>query len=295
LGGATAVGAAAVGGLLPVTAHAAERGGPLRAAGQGGLVDTNISLGQWPWRRLALDETGALVARLRSRGVKEAWAASFEALLHEDLAAANARLVRECRKHGSGMLVPFGSVNPALPSWEEDLRRCREEHRMPGIRLHPNYHGYKLDGRAFGRLLDLAGERGLVVQVAVTMEDERTQHPLTQVPHVDVAPLLTLLPSRPGLRVELLNWWRGVKRPLLPELAAAGQVYFDIATVEGVGGVANLCEQVPVERVVFGSYAPYFYLESGVLKLKESAFSKQDLAAVQSGNARRLLGGPAKA
>jgi predicted TIM-barrel fold metal-dependent hydrolase len=294
LGGATVVAAAAAGGLLPAPAPAAERESRLALAGQG-LVDTNVSLGRWPCRRLPLDETGALLARLRRLGVKQAWAGSFDGLLHKDIGGVNARLAEKCRKHGRGMLVPFGSVNPALPSWEEDLRRCREEHEMPGIRLHPNYHGYKLDDPAFARLLDLAGERGLAVQVVVTMEDERTQHPLTRVPHVDIAPLLTLLSSRPSLRVELLNWWRGVKRPLLPKLAAAGQVYFDIATVEGVGGVANLLGQVPRERVVFGSHAPFFYLESAVLKLKESVLSKQDLAAVQSGNARRLLGGPAKA
>jgi len=238
---------------------------------------------------LPLDETPALVARLRSHGVKQAWAASFDGLLHKDLASVNAQLAAECRKHGRGLLVPFGSVNPTLPAWEEDLRRCHEEHQMPGIRLHPNYHGYKLDDPAFARLLDLAGGCGLIVHLAVTLEDERTQPPLLRVPHVDVAPLLTLLASRPNLRVVLLNWFRGVKSDLLPRLAGAGQVYFDIATLEGVGGVPNLLKQVPADRVVFGSHAPFFYFESALLKLKESALSEPQATGVRSGNARRLL------
>jgi len=291
---ATAVAAVAAGGLMPGGAEAAEQGGSLRVAGQGGLVDVNVSLGRWPGRRLPLDETPALVARLRRQGVKEAWAGSFDGLLHKDLGAVNAQLAEECRKHGRGFLVPFGSVNPTLPAWEEDLRRCHEEHRMSGIRLHPNYHGYKLDEPAFARLLDLAGGRGLVVQLAVLLEDERTQHALMRAPHVDVAPLLTLLPSRPAVRLVLLNWFRGVKSALLPKLAATGQVYLDIATLEGVGGVANLLKQIPAERVVFGSHAPLFYFESAMLKLKESVLSEGDLLAVQSGNARRLLGVPAK-
>ena len=243
---------------------------------------------------MPLDETPALVARLRSHGVKQAWAGSFDGLLHKDIASANARLAEDCHKRGRGLLVPFGSVNPMLPAWEEDLRRCQEVHKMPGIRLHPNYHGYKLDDPAFARLLDLAGERGLIVQLVVTMEDERTQHRLMRVPHVDVAPLLALLASRPNLRIVLLNWSRGASSALSAKLSAAGKVYFDIATLEGVGGLANLFKQVLAERVVFGSYAPFFYFESALLKLKESALSEQQLSSVRAANARRLLGLAAK-
>lgn len=290
----TVAAAVTAGGLAPGAAEAADPRGALGAAGHATLIDANVTLSRWPCRRLPLDETPALMARLRSQGVKQAWAGSFDGLLHKDLAAVNARLAEECRKNGRGLLVPFGSVNPALPSWEEDLRRCHQEHQMPGIRLHPNYHGYKLDDPAFARLLDLARERGLIVQLVVTMEDERTQHRLMRVPPVDVTPLPAQLTSRPNLRILLLNWSRGVSSALLAKLSAAGQAYFDIATLEGVGGVANLLKQVPADRVVFGSHAPFFYFESALLKLKESALSEPQATAIRTGNARRLLGLPAR-
>jgi uncharacterized protein len=283
----TTVFAAATAGGWVADATAAEGRSAAGSAGKGALVDTNVTLSRWPERRLPLDETKTLVAKLRSQGVTEAWAGSFDGLLHKDIAGVNARLAAGCRKEGRGLLVPFGSINLNLPDWEQDLRRCHEEHQMPGVRLHPNYHRYQLDDPRFAKLLDLAGERKLIVQLAVSMEDERTQHPLMQVPHVDIKPLPTVLKSRQNVQVVLLNWWRGVKSDQLPKLASAGQVFFDIATVEGVGGVGNLLKQVPADRVVFGSYAPFFYFESALLKLKESPLTDPQLTAIRADNAQR--------
>jgi predicted TIM-barrel fold metal-dependent hydrolase len=252
------------------------------------LIDTNVTLSRWPFRRCPLDETNALVAKLREHGVTQAWVGTFDGLLHKDLGSANARLAAECRAHPS-LLMPFGSVNPKLPDWEEEVRRCAEVHLMPGIRLHPNYQGYKLDDPAFARLLALAAGKKLIVQLAVIMEDERTQHPLGQVPPVDTAPLADLLKRTPGLRLQLLNAFRTLRGEPLLRLAAAG-AHFEIATLEGVAGVANLAKQIPAERLCFGSHAPLFYFESAALKLKESELNAAQERAIRGGSALRLRG-----
>ena len=252
------------------------------------IIDTNVSLSRWPFRRLVGDETPDLVAGLRKRNVTQAWAGSFDGIFHKDISSVNSRLATECRTYGQGILLPFGSVNPKLPDWQEDLRRCQEEHKMVGIRLHPNYHGYDLKDPAFEELLKLAVARGLIVQLALCMEDERTQHPLMRVPPVDVAPLPDLVKAEPKLRLEILNCYPQLKSDL-HELARAGNVCFDLSMVEGVGGVARLVDRVSLERVLFGSHYPLFYYESALLKMQESSFSDVQKKAIFEQNARHLL------
>lgn len=254
------------------------------------IIDTNTHLSRWPFRRLVGDETPDFVARLRKRNVTQAWAGSFDGILHKDIAGVNARLAADCRTYGQDFLVPFGSINPMLPGWQEDVRRCREGHKMPGIRLHPNYHGYTLADPVFADLLRLATEQRLIVQLVVCMEDVRTQHPLMRVPPVDLSALAGVIKSEPAARLVLLNWPPGIDdEQQLKPLASIASVYFDISMVEGIEGIARLMEQLSVERVLFGSNFPLFYFESALLKMQESGLPDDQKQALFEGNARRLL------
>lgn len=253
------------------------------------MIDTNIHLSRYPTRRLPFDETPRLVQRLKSAAVTQAWAGSFDGLLHKDIGGVNQRLHDECAAAGEEVLLPFGSVNPTLPDWQEDVRRCAEDYEMPGIRLHPNYHGYTLDDERFKALLDLAGRYHLIVQVVIKMEDERTQHRLLRVDPVDASPLITLVQSRPKLVVVLLNALRSVRGDTISQLTANGNVFVEISMQEGVGGITKLLKHAPLDRVLFGSHFPFFNLESAQLKLRESELAQFQLTAITSGNAQRLL------
>jgi uncharacterized protein len=253
------------------------------------IIDTNINISRWPFRRLAGDETPDLVARLRKRNVVQAWAGSFDGILHKDIGGVNARLAADCNAYGKDFLVPFGSINPKLPGWQEDVRRCAQDYRMPGIRLHPNYHRYELKDPLFAELLHLATASGLIVQLVVSMEDIRTQHPLVRMPPVDVSALAQVVKSEPSVRLMLLNWWPSLRGQKLKPLADAGSVYFDIAMVEGIEGVARLVEQLPPERVLFGSNFPLFYFEAALFKMQESGLPEEKKTTLFEGNARRIL------
>lgn len=256
------------------------------------IIDVNVNLSRWPFRRLPCDELPKLIEKLHECGVTEAWAGSFDGVFHKDINGVNARLVDDCRKARIVKLRPFGSVNPMLPDWREDLRRCHEDYHMPGIRLHPAYHGYRLDDPVFAELLSQAQQRGLIVQLVVRIEDPRMQHPLMRVPDVDTKPLTGLLATRPKLRMVLLGALQILRGQAITQLSEAGEVYFEISTLEGVGGISKLLDRVPGERILFGSHFPYFILESAIFKLRESELSPTKANAITHENARRLMKTP---
>ncbi len=253
------------------------------------IVDVNVNLSRWPFRRLAFDETARLVAKLRENQISAAWAGSFDGLLHRDVAAVNARLAADCRKFGDGLLRPVGTVNPTLPDWQEDLRRCREVHGMHAIRINPNYQGYRLDDDACEQLFEVAAQSRMIVQLALKMEDVRTHHPLMPVPTVDVAPLAALVGRHPDLRLIVMNNYGTIRGDAAAGLAEAGQVYFEISHAEQVGALEKLVAQVPFERLLFGSHFPFFNLEASLLKFRESQLGGLMVQAIQHGNAEKLL------
>lgn len=260
---------------------------PSRNATGSGLqiVDTNVSLFPWPFRRLPYDGTEALVEKLRSLGIRQAWAGSFEAVLHRDLASVNRRLADACQR--TAELIPIGAVNPELPGWERDLQQCVDA-GMPGCRVLPNYHGYQLDDSRFRGFLEQATSAGRFVQITVAMEDVRTQHPRVQVPDVDLTPLPDALRGLSQAHVQLLNWRpRGAASQALVELP---QVSFDTARIEGTDAVPELAERVGLERVLFGTHAPFLIPEAALIRVHESGrFGLRALAAVLETNAVHLL------
>jgi hypothetical protein len=241
---------------------------------------------------MALPTPAQLTTKLRQHGVTSAWVGTFDGVLHTDIAAVNARLADGCAEASNGALLrPFGTINPTLPDWEEDVRRCHEVHRMPGLRLYPNYHGYALDDARFARLLDAAARRHLLVQIALSVEDDRTQNPVFTAAPVSAAPLVDVMARLPAARVMLLNCSSrilGPNNPLLARLATAG-VYFEIATLEGVAGIASLVQKLPALRLTFGSHTPFYYFEAALLKLQESVLTSGQLTALRHAHAEAAL------
>lgn len=256
-------------------------------------VDTHVYLGRWPFGRLRNDEPAKLAAALRAAGITQAWAGPFEALLHKDLAGVNARLAADCRRAGDGLFIPFGAVNPTLPDWEDDLRRCREEHGMPGVRLHPTWHGYGLDDIRFGRVLQLAAERRLIVQVACDPMIVRRPYLALPTAPVGLSPLAAQVQQAPGLRMILLNqdWSRRIDE--VPALAALSGVY--LAGRHSGSALKIIVGEVSAGPLMIGSCAPHVPPLLRSRAFESSGLTKPQQQLIAHGTASELLAASAHA
>ena len=248
------------------------------------VIDTNISLFSWPFRRLPLDNVDDLCSKLQQIGITEAWAGSFESLLHRDLRSVNERLINACQNHS--ILIPVGAVNPNLPDWRHDLELCLGHHGMPGVRLLPGYHHYELKDQAFGALLAKATELGGFVQVAMTLEDARTQSDLLRAANIDLRPLKKWMQQIPKARVQILNC-----RPTAADIKtfeSTPRLTLDTSRVEGTDGLSNLAASIGSERLLFGSHSPFLIPEASCIRILENGLPAEMIPAIMLANAKRF-------
>jgi hypothetical protein len=148
------------------------------------------------------------------------------------------------------------------------------------------------------------------VQIAIAVEDERKQHPLVNVPPVDVGPLPDVLKQIPNARVMLVTPFRHVRGANLRALVAQTDITFEFSNLDGLSSVERILPDakpwkpynplgrvlaggatptVPLERLLFGSNAPFMPLEQSLFKLIESPLTRPQIDAMTFGNAGRIL------
>jgi uncharacterized protein len=101
-----------------------------------------------------------------------------------------------------------------------------------------------------------------------------------------------LVAARPKLRLVVLNGLGILRGEPLTKLARSGQVWFDLAMLEGAAGIERVLSAIPAERLLFGSHAPFFIHEAAMLKLQESELPQPVREGIVAGNAARVLSQP---
>ncbi len=250
----------------------------------GGLVDVNAWLGSWPFQYFHEATAAILADRLAAEGITAAAVGNPEAAFNPDIMESNRILVRRLEKHA--MLRPVPAVDPTKRDWRDVLALCRDE-GAAAVRVFPGYHGYELGSPAAMAVMEqLAGERTLPLFVQVRMEDERTHHPRCRIAAVEVASVLEAAGRFPTLRfVALCPYFHEAV-----DLAKGpANVSFDISHVERLRTVSSLLAEVPLQRVLFGSHAPFLQPLAAVMKVQAPSAGEEARRAIGFENVAAII------
>ena len=252
------------------------------------IIDINAFIGEWPFGELPYRTADGLLTLMDRHGIDIAAVSSLHGLFYKLCDRANRRLYEDIKGHGD-RLVPVGTVNPAFPGWERDLKQCRDEFGARAVKLFPTYHGYAPDCPECSDAIDAAAEMGLPVVLSLGFEDPRVHQWTLQIPSIDVQALARLASTKSGKRLVLSAIHTAEARGVFS--AAQGSDYcVEISHMEGpILCVQQFVKDMGADRVLLGTQAPFMNPKGAMLALCEPGFEEGDRARVLGGNAKGLL------
>lgn len=202
---------------------------------------------------------------------------------------ANEELFFGIGKHADRLML-ISAINPAYPGWEQDIARSREILSAAGIRLFPGYHGYDLSSPEVSALADQAGQIGLPVLISIRLWDERHHPPMFMVPAVPWKGVADLAAAHPKTRFVLSMGRFGEVVGALKETAATGNLFADIAGVQGPQDcMRKLIAEVGDDRLLFGTELMLQYALPARYKIDYGRLSDDEKQRIYAGNLGGIL------
>lgn len=252
------------------------------------VVDTTLLVGPCPFREVP---TGVEdLERLRERaGLDGAIATGFRSLFYFDPIDGLQRDLEEYAT-ASDWLKFCPSINPEFPKLEEQIEQAGGDERLVGLRLVPGLHRYSLLSDRVGATITVANQNRLPITINGRIFDDRVApRSVNQVP-VNVDELLQLLRRESDTTFVLSMFYFGELKGLREELGMLPNVYLDLGCSKPTSASFDeLPSWFPLDRVVFGTGAPYYYWGGSRLALEGSTLSDEEKSAILGNNAMEVF------
>ncbi len=250
------------------------------------IIDCNAFTGNWPFGELPFTLPVELADAASAAGISRSLISPLEAMFHHTPHSVNMNMLERTRDFHT--LSPVPVINPEMADYADNIKQYLEEYSIIAVRIAPEYQSLKADSPAIREFLELLQEIGLPLIIQIRMEDTRCQHPAFLVPDCPLEPWMKLLAAFPGIPV----LFAGIK---MNELAAnreaftSNNFFTDTSWFDGVNCIEQAINAIGNTKVIFGSNAPLFYMQSNILKLERADISEPDAAAIASGNASAIF------
>lgn len=255
------------------------------------IIDINTYIGHWPFRQVRNSTAEGVIAKLDKAGIDMAAVSSMNAIFYKDTQQGNEELMEEIKQY-KDRFIPFAIINPVYTGWEKDFLRCVDDLGMKGLELYPYYHQYKLTDEPAVKLLKMAGDKGIPVHLPCAVENIRQRHWMDTLENLsinEVEQALTLAPKTDFIisNGPTLSYSQRLKNV---SDTREGRVYYDFARVDVFeSNLEKLIEAAGIDRVVFGSQAPFQYVDTQLVKVHYLGLSQEDKNKILHGNLKALF------
>ena len=183
-------------------------------------------------------------------------------------------------------------INPTYAGWEDDLRICREDFDMRGVRLYPKWQNITLaDTRCLG-LVHAANEFDMIISISIRIEDPRERSWLVDIPDLALDEVAGLVKSCPQARLLILNGLGFRNTPLGRKTGGLPANYcLEISRLTAMldDELGFLIRDLGAERIVFGTGMPFSYPDPALLKLQVMSAAEEDRQRIAWKNVAQSL------
>lgn len=184
-------------------------------------------------------------------------------------------------------ILPFGTLHPGLASWEQELdilHRCG----AGGIKMHPDYQGFRLDDRALWPLFEaMSGRFCLCLHIGSRKDSATAPSTPRQLKAVARAfPGLHII----GAHLGGFHMWQDVLETFAH--SCPDNLWFDTSNVSAHadrGLLKELLRTLPGDRLCFGTDWPFFRIGGEIARLKQRAGLSDSQFDALASNAEPLL------
>jgi len=246
------------------------------------IIDINAYCGNWPYWPLTVTTSAELVRLLDQFDIDRAVITSTKGifLAPADGNSHTARVVAE----NPTRLIAFATVSPTDADAAGQLERCAD-HRMAGVRLFPQHHGYRFDDDPIlAEILEVADARRLPLLIPVRVMGNWSM------PTLDVRQIGELAGRFPDVQFIAAGVNYGEVRDTLSVMRRHPNVALETSCLQLHEGVKTFVERVGAERLLFGSGLPLQYPGAGLAKILHAEIGDAARELILGQNAQRLLG-----
>jgi predicted TIM-barrel fold metal-dependent hydrolase len=249
------------------------------------IIDVDLHIGQWLHNSAVQSSLATLQKAIRRHGIEYGLATPLESILAEDNLEVNYRFFKEIEGY-SLQIMPMLALNPQQPGLEKAMERYIDQ--AAGIKLFHRFQRYNLSDSLLEIIYETAQSTQQPIVIPLHLFEERIAvHYFDYLEEVKVEDLLQTADAWPAV-----NFVFSAPLPYEAiELLAAGRknIFVTTSFLEGEGLLEEIIDKYGVQKILYGSNYPFFYMEASLRKLCSQSFSRHMMEHIYFNNANNIF------